>query len=336
MPRRAVLSYVVVALGLIAAIVLRLLVGSGGAWLPDHEVLAAVLELRALRVVMGVVVGGSLGAAGAVLQSLLRNPLAAPDLLGVSAGASLAVVIAGWVSAGSGAALGAAASTAAALTWQGGPALLGAGTALALVYVLAQRRGLLDPIQLVLTGVVVSIMCGAGILLIQHLSGGLALVSSRVLIGELSDDWDWPPVLIFAGVSLAVTIFCARLGHSMDAATLGDDEATSLGVRLGRLRAALFISSGLFTACAVALAGPVGFVGLVAPHLARLSTGMQGGHRALLILSWLIGAAIVVGGDALIKAVHLGAGRLPLGILTAILGGPALLVLLRREARRRS
>lgn len=323
------MSLAVCSFALTAAVVGRMWVGSQGFALPEPEILAAVLDLRALRAVMGVIVGGALGVAGVVLQSLLRNPLAGPDVLGVSAGASLAVVLTGWLGTG---AIVTVAPGAGTIVWHAGPAIIGSLVTLGVVYLLAQRRGLVEPVHLVLTGVVIGVMCGAGIMLTQHLSGGMAIASPRALIGELSDDWDWSQVLAFAGITSAATLAAAIIGPTMDAASLGDDEAISIGVRLSRHRAALFVLAGTLTASAVALAGPVGFIGLVAPHVARLLIAMRAGHRGLIVLSFLIGACIVVSADTLIKAIHLGAGRMPLGILTAALGGPVLLLLLRRQS----
>ncbi len=142
-----------------------------------------------------------------------------------------------------------------------------------------------------------ALSAGAGILLIQHLSGGLAMASSRVLIGELSDDWDWPP-WAFSQVSRFSRVSSRRIlvRPWTRQPRLGDDEAVSVRCALGPLRATLFVLTGVLTAArVVTLAGPVGFVGLVSPHLARLSAGMRGGHRVLVVLSWLAGGAIVVG-----------------------------------------
>src|SRR5205085_2791747 len=148
-------------------------------------------------------------------------------------------------------------------------------------------------------------------------------------IGSLSEETSSGVLgLVAAGVGLGL-IAGAALGPAMDVAALGDDEARSSGLGLARLRIGLFMLAGALTAGSVVLAGPVGFVGLVCPHIVRLSAGPS--HRSLVLGSALAGGALVVGADALTKALSLDQGRMPIGILTALLGGPVFIVLLRRE-----
>lgn len=306
--------------GLLATgVVARMVVGGVGgerwAW-PESE---TILELRGLRAATAVVVGAALAVAGVLLQALMRNPLAAPDLLGVSSGASLAVVIASAAGVGTGFGGG--------MVWQAGPALIGAVAALALVYGLGQRRGVIDPVGLVLIGVIVGVLCGAGVLLVQHLRPDGTLGSARALIGAFSDETPWGMVV---GVGLLVGLALGGvsvMGTTLDAASLGDDEAASVGVPVERLRLVLFGMAGVLVAGAVVLAGPVGFVGLIAPHLARLTVGAR--HRVMMPAAALIGAATLVWADVAVKAINLGAGRMPIGIVTAVIGGPVLLWMLR-------
>ncbi len=319
--------------GLALAVAGRMLAGGS---LFDTPAWRDILELRLWRVITGGVVGAALGGAGVVLQALLRNPLAGPEVLGVSSGATLAVVVAAWIGVGIGAGGGGGGAFAGGavpmLAWQGGPAVIGAIGALAVVYLLSQRRGIVNPVDLILTGVVLSVLCGAGVMFVQHASGGLFLGSARVLVGELSDDASGGAVFAVGGVVAATLIIAAWLGPSMDAASLGDDEAASVGVNVQALRLALLALAGVLAAGAVTLAGPIGFVGLIAPHLVRLGAGMAGGHRAQVALGALVGATIVIAGDAVIKLLQLGGGRMPLGVVTAVLGGPVFLVMLRRGA----
>jgi len=301
-------------------VLLRLLVGSGGrlSWPDDH----AVLGLRAGRAACGAIVGAALGLSGLLLQNLLRNPLASPDILGIASGASLAVTIA--------IVLGGGASGAVAL-WHAGPALAGAAASLAIVYALSQRRGQVEPTRLVLVGVMISLMCAAGISLVQHLSPDPSARSSlaRLLNGGLSDEVT-PTQLIAAGSAVAAALALALVrAPAMDAASMSDDEARSVGVRLGGLRVELLAASGVLTAAAVTIAGPIGFIGLVAPHAVRLLAGVRAGHRALALGSTLAGAALVVGADVLVRAFEFSAGRLPLGVVTSIIGGAAFIWLLR-------
>ncbi len=304
------------------AVLLRLLVGDGApAWPDDPE----VLGLRGARAASGAIVGASLALAGLFLQCLLRNPLASPDLLGLSAGAGLGVVVAAYLAylaTGLAAATGGAAAA----------SLMGGLATLALVYALSQKRGLVDPVSLVLVGVVIGVMCGAASQFVQHLLPDRGVAVARWMLGTIRDGV--PREHLF-GAGLA-TLGGLALGilasPALDAAALDEDEARSVGVPLGALRVALFVASGVLTAGSVLLAGPVGFVGLICPHAARMVLGPA--HRGAAIGSALTGAALVVLADAAVKALPMGAGRLPVGVLTTAIGGPMLIVLIRgRYAR---
>lgn len=326
---RAKIILIGLGIALLLAIALRLTVGGGGDGglaLPDSDV---IWTLRLARAAMGITVGASLALAGVLMQGLLRNPLASPDILGPAAGASLGLMLSLYFT-------GAGLTFTSTLLWQGGPALLGAVGAMALIFLLSQRRGLVDPVGLVLVGVVVNVLCGAGVMFVQYLMPDVGFSAARLLIGSLSDEAPHWLVYTLLGLTGGATLLTAWRGRAMDAAALSDDEATSVGVRLGLLRAALFLGSGVLTAGAVILAGPIGFVGLVCPHLVRLLLGRSGGgsaglHRPLAIGAALAGATLITGGDALVKAINLGSGRMPLGVLTALIGGPALILLLRRR-----
>ena len=280
-------------------------------------------ELRLLRVASGLSVGAALAVAGVLLQALLRNPLAAPSILGLTSGASLGVTVwmyAGYLATG-------------AIVQHRPPvlaALAGSLGALAIVYTLAQKRGLIDPLRLILVGVVVSIICGAGSNLVMHLmpDRGVAM-AARWLLGSLHDDVGWVWALGIGGATLCAVAVSAWAGPAMDAASLGDEEAASVGVPLPGLRVSLYFLSGALTAGTVALAGPIGFVGLICPHAVRLIAGPS--HRALVVGSALAGGALLVGADALVRVVDFGAGRVPIGVLTTLVGGPVFLLLLRKR-----
>ena len=302
---------------MLAACAIRLLVGGGSLGLPVD---AAIADIRWLRVVCGLGVGGSLAVAGVMLQSLLRNPLASPDLLGLSAGAGLAVMIvayAGYLASGS--IVPGAASPVAATA--------GSCVALALVYGLSQRRGLMDPVTLILVGVIVGIVFGSAASVVRQLLPDGGFQASRLLLGRLSDDTPWPLAWAVLAACVVGAALGAWLGPAMDAASMGDDEASSVGVSLGRLRAWLFVVSGVLTAMSVVVAGPIGFVGLVVPHAARLMLGPN--HRVLVIASALLGAASIVAADAFVRSIDLPTGRLPVGVITALVGGPVFIVMLR-------
>jgi iron complex transport system permease protein len=281
------------------------------------------LELRAIRAASGATIGAALAASGVLLQSLLRNPLAAPSLLGLTSGASLGVMLSiylGYLMHG----------VIEPHRPQFAAAILGACVSLAIVYAVAQRRGRIEPVRLILVGVVFSVMAGAGTMLLRHLMPDRGLVAAeRWLLGSINDDVATLWIGAVAGVTVAGIAIGAALGRAMDAAALDDDEARSVGVRLQRLRIVLYLVAGVLTAGAVSLAGPIGFVGLICPHAVRLIGGPR--HAPLVVGAALAGAALVVGADALVRLAPAEIGRIPIGVLTALLGGPAFLIVLRRQ-----
>jgi iron complex transport system permease protein len=292
---------------------------------------AQTLEVRESRVLMGVIVGAGLAVAGTMLQSLLRNPLASPDLLGLASGAGLGVMVVAYIAFKAGMGIGGASSGVAAggISWTASTAaLVGSMGALAIVFLLGQRRGLLDPVTLVLVGVVVSIMCSSGTLLIKSLLPDQGLAAGRPLLGELRDDAPRGDVWLAGVVTLVGIIVGWAAGRAMDAAALGEDEARSVGVPLGKLRVVLFVTAGALSAAGVVLAGPVGFVGLICPHAVRLLAGPS--HRVLVIGAAIAGATLVVLADAVTRIIDLGSGHPPISVLTSLVGGPVLILLLRR------
>ncbi|HED53685.1 MAG TPA: iron ABC transporter permease [Phycisphaerales bacterium] len=320
--RRRVLILIALGLLLAGAVVLRLMVGT------DHFGPAStetVAQLRRLRVLAGIAVGVSLAVSGVMLQSLLRNPLASPDLLGLSAGAGLAVMLSAYL--GYRATGSVSPSMADPL-----PALIGSCLALMFVYSLSQRRGFIEPVTLILVGVVVGLVCGSAGSFIRQLLPDGGFAAGRLLLGRISDDLTWPMVLGVLGVSILGAGIGAWLGPAMDASAMSDDEARSVGVPIRGLRLSLFLISGVLTAGSVVLAGPIGFVGLVVPHAARLLLGPS--HRVLVLGSALLGAATIVLADSAVRAMPLGTGRLPIGVLTSLIGGPIFLAMLYSMVRR--
>jgi len=305
-----------------AAIILRLLVYRG---LDDALTFSwprgDIVRLRATAVVVATIVGAALAVSGLLLQALLRNPLASPFILGVSGGAALGVMIAMYL------------ASVLSVTWlhsatHTGPALVGAVAALAVVYSLGQRRGWLDPVSLVLIGVVVSTICGALIMFLEHMvPNGLKADLISWMMGHISQSAPRGAMIVAGGLTLAGMAIAFAMGRAMDAATLGDDEARSVGLSMGGLRIALFLVAGALAAAAVSLAGPIGFVGLIAPHAARMILGPR--HRVLLVGAVLAGITIIVIGDVASQIISVGGGRVPVGVFTALIGGPAFIWLLR-------
>ncbi len=306
---------------LAAACVLRILIdrGEGGGvslrW-PD----AAWASFRIVPMVAAVIIGAGLGASGLSLQVLLRNPLVSPWILGLSSGAGLGMMATLYVQYVTG-----------EHAWWGevGGAVLGSAGALSVVYLLSRRRGGIDPISMVLVGVVISVMCGAGIMVFQHLVPmGLRGQFTTWLMGRIPEVAS-APVLVGSGVIvLGGVALLTNWGPTLDAACLSDDEAASVGVDLPSLRRRLFVLSSLLAAVAVMLAGPIAFVGLIAPHAGRLLVSSR--HRQLVLVSATLGALLLVGAEDARQLIDLGTGRMPVGILTSLLGGLVFLVLLLR------
>ena len=278
------------------------------------------MELRLPRAIMGALVGFSLGLAGAAMQGLLRNPLADAGVIGVSGAAAFGAVLAFYSG------LSAAVSLALPL---GG--ILGAGLAVAALYALAGRGS--ATMTLILAGVAINSLAGALTSLALNLSPNpyAAMEVTFWLMGSLADRSMDNVILILPLllVGWALILLC---GPALDALTLGDDVATSLGFDMGRVRLMLISGTALAVGASVATTGAVGFVGLVIPHLLRPLVGGRPGR--LLLVSGLGGAALVLGADVGLRAIGV-RPELKLGVVTALIGAPFFLSLLwrlRREA----
>ena len=276
---------------------------------------------RMPRVLAGAVVGAALASAGVVLQALLRNPLATPFTLGVSAGAALGAILA--IALGASAAIGPLSAVPLA-------SLAGAFVAAGIVYVLATRPGRpISTLILLLAGVTLSSFFSALILFVQYMADFAETYRTvRWMMGDLDVGsfgaiWATLPLLLVAFVIFAL------LPSSLNLMSVGADAAATRGVDVGRAQRLAFLSTSLATGAAVSLAGPIGFVGIVVPHLVRLMSGMD--HRIVLPASALFGAAFLVACDLVARTV-LAPIELPVGIITAVLGGPFFLWLLVRNS----
>jgi iron complex transport system permease protein len=306
--------------GSVAAELLNLLPGvrihSG---LNDREV-AIVTQLRLPRVVLGLLVGGMLAMAGAAYQGVFRNPLADPHLLGVAAGAGLGVtaVIATRTATGD----------ATSNLPIGVPlaAFLGAIGAVALTWVLGATGGRSrTPATLILAGVAVSaFLAAAQTFLMQRHVDTLREVYSWLLGRLATAGWhDVLLVLPYAAVTGAIVLSQRR---ELDVLTVGDEEATSLGLHPQRSRYLLLIAASLGTAAAVSVSGLIGFVGIIVPHTLRLLAGAS--YRAILPLSVLFGGAFLALTDLVARTVA-GPAEIPIGVVTAFLGAPFFVLVLR-------
>ena len=301
----------------------------GGTWLPPAAVAGAlahphsgdsaiiIWQIRLPRVAIGALVGASLGIAGALLQGMLRNPLVDPFLTGVSAGAAVAIVagMAAGISAAALPALGFAA---------------GMGTAL-LVAALARRGAGIDPTRLILAGVSLSSLFSAviALLLTRLQSADAAPAIIGWLAGSLAGrGWsDLAFTLPYAGVGLALAFATVP---ALNALRLGDVRAASAGVDVNRAQWLILAATSLLTAGAVTLAGTVGFVGLIVPHIARRALGSDA--RVVIPGSALLGSILTVAADALCRSLA-APTEIPIGVLLAFVGVPAFLYLYLRADR---
>jgi iron complex transport system permease protein len=323
-----------IALGVAAALLLLLglATGSDGLSLPalidewrGEQAWIVLGEIRAPRTLGAALVGALLGLAGALAQGVFRNPLADPYLLGSAAGASLAVVLV--LTAGALVGHGISLTTAAWIERVGlvVAACLGAFGGVALTLVLA--RGAQQTLRLLLAGVVVGVMLGAVNDLLTTISPD-ALRGKQVFLLGSTSFLGWGAVAVLAaGVAIALPL-ALRSARVLDALTLGEDSAASLGLPLARWRLALVALLAACTGLAVAHAGLVAFVGLVAPHVVRRH--VPSAHGLLLAGSALVGAVLLLAADVLSRAV-IAPQELPVGVVTAVLGGGYLLVLLQRR-----
>ena len=322
------------AAALVAALVLAVLaaVRFGSVPLSTGEVLRAlrsggdpvqrdiVLGLRLPRALLGALVGGGLAVAGATFQALLRNPLAEPYILGISGGAAAAAVLAlglGMVAIGS---------------WVlPAAAFAGALLAIALVFRVATAVDRsLDVRVLLLAGVVVGAFFTAVMALMLSLSDAQTVRSAvQWMMGSLYGA-EWSSVWTATAYTLPASALLLGLARPLNLLAIGDETATYLGTDVERVKRAAFAVASLITAAGVAVAGVIGFVGLIVPHALRLVIGSD--HRALLPLSFLAGATFLVLADIAAR-VTLAPGEIPIGVVTALTGVPLFLVLLRRSFR---
>jgi iron complex transport system permease protein len=324
MNRRLSLTAALLLLLTVAGTILALSLASGSLPLTIGEIVQAfgaqqpsiardvVLELRLPRALSAFAVGGLLALAGAMLQVLLRNPLADPYVLGVSGGASvlaLLAIMAGLPAAG-----------------VDGAAALGAFGACLLVFALAQGPGGWTPTRLLLTGIVVAAGAGSIVSLLLALSDDTALRGMVFwLLGDLSrtERWEWLLSLL-----LAATVTGALLGRHLNVLARGVTQAASVGMNVRRFQVLLFMLSSLLTGVAVSAAGSIGFVGLVTPHIARLALGTD--NRAVLPAAALLGGILLMSAD-LASRTLLAPRQLPVGALTALVGVPLFLLLMSRQ-----
>jgi iron complex transport system permease protein len=283
---------------------------------------AVLLDLRLPRVVLGLLVGATLALAGAAYQGVFRNPLADPHLLGVAAGAGLGVTAV--------IALRAADSTTGLPPGVPLAAFAGALGAVSLTYLLGSAGGRdRSPATLILAGVAVSAFLAAGqTYLMQRNVDALREVYAW-LLGRLSTA-GWHDVLVILPYTVVCAVVVLLHRRHLDVLAVGDDEAAGLGLDPYRSRLLLLAAASLGTAAAVSVSGLIGFVGIIVPHAVRLLAGS--GHRTILPLSLLFGAAFLALADLVARTVSAPA-EIPIGVITAFLGAPFFVVVLRTTRR---
>ncbi|MFM9852870.1 MAG: FecCD family ABC transporter permease [Sphingomonadaceae bacterium] len=303
---------------LIASFILSLVSGKvwimPGDWLADNPGGWIMAELRLPRAILGLVIGGVLGLAGAVLQGYVRNPLADPTIIGVSASAALGGVIAIM--------LGLSALPYGIFAC----AMLGAAGSVVLLSLMARKAG--GPLGFILGGTILSTLAGSLTAFLISISPSPFATSEIVtwLMGALTDRGIEDvlravPFMLAGGAILALT------GRPLDALTLGEDGATSLGIDLAKLRWMIVGGVGLSVGAAVAVTGVVGFVGLIVPHVARLFVGER--PSAILLPSVMGGAILMLVADSLVRLMP-GASEIRLGVAMSVLGAPVFFLLLTR------
>jgi iron complex transport system permease protein len=273
-----------------------------------------VMELRLPRVLTAMVVGLGLAVAGTTFQGLLRNPLADPYVLGTASGAALGAAIAVLLPVRT-------------LVLQfgllNGLAFVGALAAIWTVYVLARTSSLSPLTGLLLTGYAVGSLLAAGLAMAMYLSGaGLRQIFAYLLGGF--DGATWTRLAVATPLILGGSILILLRARTLDAMLLGEEPAAHLGVDVARERVILLALASLVTAAAVAVSGLIGFVGLVVPHVVRLVVGPNA--RLVIPLSALGGAILMASADLIARLL----GEIPVGVVTAVVGAPFFLVLLRR------
>ncbi|MDR2452316.1 MAG: iron ABC transporter permease [Candidatus Accumulibacter sp.] len=326
--RRRALIILALLLGVSAASLLLSLT-AGSIHVPPRQVFAAfvgageggtsaevVIHLRLPRALAGFACGGLLALSGALLQVLLRNPLADPYILGISGGAGVGAILSILFGLG--------------VAGIAGASFAGALAAMLLVFGLAHGDGSWTQTRLLLTGVIVAAGCGALVALILSISPDDKLHGMLFwIMGDLSQAMH--PELALAALA-AVLLAAMPFARELNLLSRGPDTALSLGVRIGALRRGVYFAASLATAAAVAQAGSIGFVGLIVPHLVRLAAGND--QRLLLPASMLAGGSLLVVADTAARTL-IAPQQLPVGVLTALIGVPVFLFLLARDARRR-
>lgn len=289
----------------------------GAARVPFNELLLkenqAILNMRLLRILAAILVGSGLSVAGIVLQAILRNPLAEPYLLGTSSGAGLAAVIAVILGV--------------SRIYMPLAAFMGAVASIILVYALASERKRIADRSLILSGVIVSIAFSSIIVFLVSLFGNQAMHEMNWWLWGSLQVYDWKLVFLVAVPVLlgigAIYIFA----QDLNAIQLGEEEAAHLGIDTQKVKNILIMITALITASLICICGIIGFVGLIVPHMMRQVVGAN--HKALIPVTCLAASIFMVGCDIISRTLFAPV-EIPIGVITAMIGAPVFIVLLKR------
>jgi iron complex transport system permease protein len=289
--------------------VVRGLVGSA-----DDPVAVVIRDLRLPRVLLALVIGGGLSVAGATFQAMLRNMLAEPYILGISSGGAAGAVLAVILQAG----------------FVALPvfSLIGSGLVMMLVYALGHRRGFLDPNSLLLSGVMVGAFFNAFILLIVSVFSQETRMAYLWLLGNLAGA-DFLSLGIVSVLILTASMILFFQTKAYNLIAMGEESAAFLGVDVEVLKRWSYVLASVITGLSVSVAGVIGFVGLIVPHSCRLLFGSD--HRLLLPASFILGATFLIVCD-IVSRVVLAPAEIPIGAITAVLGAPFFIFLLKKNS----
>ncbi|QAS52253.1 FecCD family ABC transporter permease [Halobacillus litoralis] len=320
--------FILISLILVTCAVFIISLSSGSSYIPVGEVIKEILgvsdhafilnELRMPRVVMGFLVGGGLGVSGLILQGIIRNPLGSPDIVGVTGGASVGAVIfivfflGEW-----------------SVTWLPLASIIGAAVTTVIIYLLSWKNGV-TPIRLILIGIGISALTNA--IVTMFMVSSESAIASKVylwLTGSLYGA-NWQEVTILLPIILIFIFLSLFFTGIVDVKQLGDDVAIGMGVRVQFFRFLLLALSVALAGAAVSFAGGIAFVGLIAPHIARLI--LHNSFANLVVGSALIGSLIVMGADIIARTAFL-PSDIPAGVFTAGIGAPFFIYLLYRNRR---
>ena len=310
---------------LAALAVVSVAIGSAGYSVPEilkavvssdqSPIKIIVLSLRLPRMILAILIGASLAASGALLQSVMRNPLADPGTIGVSAGAGTAATTILLLFPGLSASV---------------PVFAFGGAALAcvLIYVMAWKDGV-DPTRIILSGVAINSVLGAYNSLLQLLNSDSLQGVLAFMNGSLSGkSWYQVKILaVYSIIGLILSFFCIRSANTLQ---LGDEMAKSLGLKVNASRVFLSAVSAFLAAATVSVAGMIGFVGLVVPHIARLLVGSN--YKSMLPVSIVLGSVVLLAADTVGRTVVPGM-EIPVGIIMSVCGGPFFLYMLRKGSK---